>query len=158
MSLNSFTALSAPQWLPVQSYLFWAATSLFVLVTAVVVLIRSSNQRMCKRSPLLDQLDPETEEEKAKAAKDLEAIFTERGLATLFRDVSANNQGLRILMSGTTGYVGKTVLFQMLRLVEQVGELHPDSKLVLLVRRRKNSTPADRLAKPLLMFGSVVVL
>lgn len=56
---------------------------------------------------------------------------------------------MRIVLSGVTGYIGKMVLFELLRRLNDeskvMGQSHQKTKIVLIIRQRKTSTPEERL-------------
>jgi nucleoside-diphosphate-sugar epimerase len=82
---------------------------------------------------------------------DLDKIANPEGLSELWKhEIHNNDKALTILLTGVTGYVGRALLFQLLREIanaEEESNKRLQHKIYVMARgkARKNQTAADRL-------------
>jgi len=96
---------------------------------------------------------PPPPDKKERLESALDKIVCKEGLSQLWMtEIQGKKKSLNILLTGATGYVGKAVLFQLLRYISkcpQEGKEKVDHKIYIMIRgkARKNLSAADRVAQ-----------
>ena len=161
--LSSIVALIvALLWRTIPSTKLFAAVvvllALFVtgLAASIVLFVHYYNGRGALRKAStavghLSELVKDAKKAPEGALEDLDKMLNKEGLSQLWKDeIQENEKTFKILLTGVTGYVGRAVLFQLLREIrkaEEEGAKILPHKVYVMARgkARKGQSAADRL-------------
>jgi nucleoside-diphosphate-sugar epimerase len=142
-------------WLSCRSVSFWAgemsslspfgpltlnvSTGVIMFLLLANMLHRFYLNSLCDCEALTKNKDPMSESQRKTCTSDLDRIFDSRGLSSIWK-TSAANQTIKLLLTGSTGYIGHAVLYQLLLLLsEDASASEQAHKIVLLIRGSSNS-------------------
>lgn len=123
-------------------------SALMFFACVVATAIRYKARPLTKRANFIAHMKPLSEQKRIECISDLEKIGNQEGLETLW-DSAMQGRTTTILLTGVTGYVGRSVLLQLLRCIATQQEKNKTSKcnIILMVRPAKNGTAQERVEK-----------
>ncbi|CAB9510266.1 Glycerone-phosphate O-acyltransferase [Seminavis robusta] len=147
-TMGFFTLESVWWFLSIGGIVGIALTCAWALTLAVILY---QAKPLTKRASFLKPAM--TEQQKRECLKDLDKIGNRCGLDNLWKTMAAptgTGTGTTVLLTGVTGYVGRSVLLQLFQCI--AANSHPDktnTKIILMVRPEKRGagTAQDRVDK-----------